>query len=348
MRGSRVGIVGRLVKEVPVMGTWRGGICLGVLVFTITLPTLAWAQGQDSGSLVGELVSADGEPLPGISVILGERERMAASGDDGSFRFDDVSVGRHQLVFSLLGCDFGSQMIDVDFGRETEVRVVLGHRIVRLEGVLVTVPSLGMDRAGLPSTRDAGAPRAVRPEAARTVADLVRGVSGGRVVQGSGLPGSDTDVLLRGPVSIGGAEQRPLVVVDGIVVGHSAGDIDPMDVERVEVLKGAAASAVYGSRAHGGAIEVTTRRRPTEREPRPQGPLFLVDGEVSDASLGDLDTREILDIRMLQGPSALLIAGRRGEAGIISVTTINSPDLVGSCPEGLKLRQATVGIPEGV
>jgi TonB-dependent starch-binding outer membrane protein SusC len=318
--------------------TMRAGMSLGVLALAIMSPQGAKAQVQELGSLAGEVVSPEGDPLAGVSVMLGDTGRTSVSEEDGSFRFDAVSSGRHELVLSLMGCALGSRVIEVGSTGAIEIRVILGHRIVPVEGVMVSVPSIDLIDGDVRGSRDTSAARTVRPEAARNVADLVRGISGGRVVQGSGMPGSDADVLLRGPASIGGAEQRPLVVVDGIAVGHSVGDIDPMDVERIEVLKGAAASALYGSRAHGGVIEITTKRRPTDhRERAPAEPLLLVDGVVSDSSLGQLDVREILDVRMLQGPSARLLAGRHGEAGIISVTTIHSPGLVGACPQGFEL-----------
>jgi TonB-linked SusC/RagA family outer membrane protein len=81
-------------------------------------------------------------------------------------------------------------------------------------------------------------------------------------VSGSGRPGSAPSILLRGPKSINaaGRDQEPLYIVDGVILGASMADIDALDIEEIEVLKGAAAASLYGSRAANGVIQITTRR----------------------------------------------------------------------------------------
>ncbi|MDH5589657.1 MAG: SusC/RagA family TonB-linked outer membrane protein, partial [Gemmatimonadota bacterium] len=83
-------------------------------------------------------------------------------------------------------------------------------------------------------------------------------VAGAKVVQGSGLPGSEPSFQLRGPTSITGS-QTPLLVIDGVITNGGIADIDPADVESMEIVKGAAAAALFGSRASAGVIQITTR-----------------------------------------------------------------------------------------
>ena len=87
-------------------------------------------------------------------------------------------------------------------------------------------------------------------------------VAGATVVSGSGRPGSAPSILLRGPKSINaaGRSQEPLYIVDGVILGSSMADIDALDIEKIEVLKGAAAASLYGSRAANGVVQITTRR----------------------------------------------------------------------------------------
>src|SRR5690606_19520769 len=82
------------------------------------------------------------------------------------------------------------------------------------------------------------------------------------VVQGSGRPGSAPSILLRGPTSLNasGRDQEPLYIVDGVILGSDLVDMDALDIESVEVVKGAAAASMYGSRAANGVIQIRTKR----------------------------------------------------------------------------------------
>src|SRR5690606_13640634 len=84
-------------------------------------------------------------------------------------------------------------------------------------------------------------------------------VAGARVVRGSGQPGSGASILLRGVHSLE-RSNSPLIVVDGVILGETLSDIDASDVESIEVVKGAAAASLYGSRASSGVIQITTAR----------------------------------------------------------------------------------------
>jgi TonB-linked SusC/RagA family outer membrane protein len=87
-------------------------------------------------------------------------------------------------------------------------------------------------------------------------------VPGANIASTSGRPGTAPQVILRGPTSINGngRGQEPLYIVDGVILGSSLADINPSDIESVEVVKGAAASSLYGSRAAAGVIQITTKK----------------------------------------------------------------------------------------
>lgn len=98
------------------------------------------------------------------------------------------------------------------------------------------------------------------PVPAVSAATTLQGkVAGVRVVRGSGQPGSGASILLRGVTSLT-KDNDPLIVVDGVILGESLSDIDAADIESVEVVKGAAAASLYGSRASAGVIQITTSR----------------------------------------------------------------------------------------
>ena len=308
--------------------------------FVASIALLALLPGgvspQATGSLSGQVVYSGGPVVPGVQVLFPELGLRADTDSEGRFELAAVRPGEHRLTVYALGCELATRTVEVEPDEATEVTVQVGPRAFALDELVVTGTPSERSRAELPfSVEELSGDRLRTATAGGSVANLLRGMAGGRVIRGNGLPGQESDILLRGPATLGGAEQQPLVVVDGIIAGHSTAGIDPMDVERIEVLKGAAAAAHYGSRAQGGVIEITTKRRPPDPEPLEAQPLLVVDGYVSDGELGDVDTREIVDIRVLRGPAATLIAGPRGAAGIIRVTTARDFRNIARCPADL-------------
>jgi TonB-dependent SusC/RagA subfamily outer membrane receptor len=294
------------------------------------------ASPQATGNVSGQVAYSGGPVVPGVQVLFPELGLRADTDGEGRFELAAVRPGEHRLLVYALGCELAAKTVEVKPGEATEVTVQVGPRAFALDELIVTGTPSERSRAELPfSVEELSGDRLRTATAAGSVANLLRGMAGGRVVRGSGLPGQESDILLRGPATLGGAEQQPLVVVDGIIAGHSTAGIDPMDVERIEVLKGAAAAAHYGSRAQGGVIEITTKRRPPDPEPVEAQPLLVVDGYISEGDLGDIDTRDIVDIRVLRGPAATLVAGPRGAAGIIRVTTARDFNNIAQCPADL-------------
>lgn len=308
-----------------------------LMVFAATVGFAGLAAAQETGTLAGSVAAGGGGPvIPGVRIVIPDLGLEAVTDDAGRFRFSGVPSGRHEVVAELLGCPWASRTVAIEPGKAADLSFTLGPRAISLDGILVTGVASALSRAELPFTVEILEGERLRRETAASLGQLIQGrIAGGRVVQGSGLPGEEADILLRGPASLGGAQLRPLIVVDGIIAGHSASGIDPMDIERIEVLKGAAAAALYGSRAHAGVIEITTKRRPSKAPEDPE-PLLIVDGVISAERLADLDTREIVEIRMLPAAAAVLLAGPRGQAGIIQVTTVRAPDgQAEQCPEAL-------------
>ena len=221
------------------------------------------ASAQVPGSISGQVVYSGGPVVPGVQVLFPELGLRADTDAEGRFDLAAVRPGEHRLTIYALGCELATRTVEVEPGEATEVAVQVGPRAFALDELVVTGTPAERSRAELPfSVEELSGNRLRTATAAGSVANLLRGMAGGRVIRGNGLPGQESDILLRGPATLGGAEQQPLVVVDGIIAGHSTAGIDPMDVERIEVLKGAAAAAHYGSRAQGGVIEITTKRRP--------------------------------------------------------------------------------------
>src|SRR6185369_3541599 len=150
---------------------------------------------------------------------------------------------------------------------EVTVDFVLQTDINRLEEVIVTGTLEGVERSKVPfavgrlTTEDLPVPSS---NPLQTLAGKIPGL---RIAQTTGRPGTAPEILLRGPTSIDGSGrgQEPLIIVDGVIASHvgSIQELGGLDIESVEVVKGAAGSALYGTEAAHGVITIKTKRGST-------------------------------------------------------------------------------------
>jgi TonB-dependent SusC/RagA subfamily outer membrane receptor len=288
------------------------------------------ALSQEPGELTGRVTFAgNGQGVPGALVTLHEAGLGVLTDRNGRYQIRDVPVGQHFALTVLMGCILTSHPVQVEAGRRASLDISLQPPVIDLEGIVATASSISSDRAELPfavARLEAGERDEIATGSTRSVGSMLQGkVAGARVVQGSGQPGTDPSILLRGPTSLLGSQQ-PLIVIDGVITQGRLTDIDPFDVARVEVLKGASAAASYGSRGQAGVIEITTKRGPAAEAPRnPRQPVLLLDGVVTEGTLSDLNLAEVADIRRLEGPVAAVLYGVGAERGAIEVTTLSGP-----------------------
>lgn len=219
----------------------------------------------------GTVLSTTGEVLPGVSIVIKGTARGTVTDSDGKFR---ISVPRSStvLVFSFIG--FLTQEVTV--GERTHVDVSLEPSIEQLDEVVVigygTVKK--SDLTGSVSSVKADELRAV-PSTSFDQA-LQGRAAGVQVTQTSGQPGAEASIRIRGVSSIK-AGNEPLYVIDGMLINTNTNDvtagggvgsaprisplaaINPNDIESIEILKDASATAIYGSRGTNGVILITTK-----------------------------------------------------------------------------------------
>ena len=291
------------------------------LILAATLATGSVATAQQTGVLRGTITYGhNGEGVPGIRVMLPEARFLTTTDEQGRFRIERVLAGEHDLTLDLFGCELAARTVTVVAGEERTMDFAIGPPVINLEGLVVTGLAAGMPEAELPFTVERLDAEELPVGQARSIADLIRGrIPGAKIIQGSGQPGAEFSIQFRGPTSLQRL-QEPLIVVDGIPFRGGLSTIHPMDVDRIEVLKGATASAVYGSRAQAGVIEITTKRG-LAGNPPPEGPLLVIDGQITEETLASVDPATISDIRMLQGAAGAVLYGAQGESGVIQVTT---------------------------
>ena len=238
---------------------------------------------QTTGIVQGRITDqANGQPLANAQVRIEGTVLGSLSDASGAFTIPNVPTGRRMVVARRIGYGEVRRPIDVASGTPVTVEIAMTAAATTLGEVVVTGVATPTARRELPNTVETVSGEAVRDAPAVSAIDqaLQGKIAGALISENSGQPGGGVSIRLRGTNSIlGGAE--PLYVVDGVMIDNNAealvslganatrggaalsnrlADLDPADVERIEVLKGAAAAALYGSRANNGVIQIFTRR----------------------------------------------------------------------------------------
>ncbi|RIJ37084.1 SusC/RagA family TonB-linked outer membrane protein [Pontibacter oryzae] len=236
----------------------------------LTLVSQAWAQNRAVSGKVTD--RSTGDALPGVAVLVKGTTTGTATGVDGTYTIN-VPEGSNTLVFRFIGYSVVERNID----NASVVNVALGVDSKQLQEVVVT--AIGIEREtkslGYAASKVDGE-ELTKARETNVVNGLAGKVSGVRITQSSGSLGGSSKVTIRGTNSFGGSS--PLFVIDGLPIsnsapggntptgngsvdyGNRAGDINPDDIESMTVLKGAAATALYGARARDGAIIITTKK----------------------------------------------------------------------------------------
>ncbi|PTX18056.1 TonB-linked SusC/RagA family outer membrane protein [Pontibacter mucosus] len=202
----------------------------------------------------GKVTGSKGEALPGVTVVLKGTTTGTTTGVDGSFSLN-VPNGTGTLVFSYIG--YVAQEVSVD-GKST-LNITLQEDTKALDEVVV-VGYGEQKKANLTGSVSTVSSEVLESRPVQNVGQALQGVMPGLNLQTTGLGGELNQPLnfnIRGAGTIGNTSSSPLVLIDGMEGNLNA--INPQDIESVTVLKDAAASSIYGSRAPFGVILVTTK-----------------------------------------------------------------------------------------
>lgn len=208
------------------------------------------AASPRQGSVQGQVTTPEGEPLPGVSVIVKGTTIGVATDLEGRFQIDNVPSGA-VLLFSLIG--FQPQEVEVS-GQET-ITIALVQDIAGLEEIVVTGYGT-QKREDVTGAISSISPRNIESFPATNIGDALQGKAAGVFVAPSRMAGEGTTIRIRGERSLQ-ASSDPLVIVDGMP--GSLDNINTNDIQSIDVLKDASATAIYGSRAANGVILVTTK-----------------------------------------------------------------------------------------
>ena len=247
-------------------------LLLLIVLFVFVGSTALWAQTKVITGNVSSSVQGEG-PIPGVTVIVKGTTIGAITDSQGNYTLN-APVNATTLVFSYIGM----RSLEVEIGGRSVINGVLESDLVGLNEVVVTALGISRQKKSLGySTQEVKGDQIATVKSDNFINALSGKVSGVQIKKTTNIGGS-TNIVVRGNKSLTGNNQT-LFVVDGIPInnevtnttsqsqaglgydyGNAASDINPDDIESINVLKGAAATALYGSRAANGVVMITTKK----------------------------------------------------------------------------------------
>jgi len=258
--------------------------CLVAIALTVAMAASAFAQQRSITGRVGNSISD--EPIAGATVSVAGTSIAAVTDARGQFTLS-APDGPVSLTVRAIG--FKRRTIAVAADQST-IAIGVEPDIFNLEAVVVTGQATAVEQKNLPQAVSVVTAQALERVPTPTIESALQGkIPGALIQENSGAPGGGVQINLRGVSTINGGVD-PVLVVDGLVVSNAAignninaitaaaaggnasnqdnpvnriADLNPADIERVEVLKGASAAAIYGGAASNGVVIITTKRGST-------------------------------------------------------------------------------------
>ncbi len=251
---------------------------LSLLLAMMFFLSTSFAQVNISGKVTNEA----GEGLANVSVTVKNSNIGTSTATDGSYMLTGpLKRGKITLMFTAVGYSGREETITIGNANDYTINAQLNADVLGLDEVVVTGTGVATKKRQLGNAIATVSGSDLVKGGATSIDMALQGkVAGAQITQNSGNPAGGISVRLRGPSTISGSSE-PLYIVDGVIVnndsrqlldlgGYSQNrlvDLNTADIERIEVIKGAAAAAIYGSRANNGVVQIFTKKG---REGKPQ------------------------------------------------------------------------------
>jgi TonB-linked SusC/RagA family outer membrane protein len=241
--------------------------------------SMSGVASAQQAAIVGTITDrGSGAPVSDVNIVLAGTQRGTRTGQDGHYRLAGVAAGTYTLRVTRLGYGAASRQVTVPAAGDVTVDFQLSLSAAQIDEVVIT--ATGQSERKRENGNDVGIIKpgqntslAAQPNLTSTLAAKTPGLT---ITQGMGTAGSSARIRIRGSNSVS-LSNEPLLIVDGVRVDNSTAslgsniftggatisrfdDIHPEDIESIEVLKGPAASALYGTAAANGVIQITTKR----------------------------------------------------------------------------------------
>lgn len=220
-----------------------------------------WSLAASAQTIQGTVIDEKNQPLIGASVVLEGTTKGSIADDKGNYSLDITGADKNSfLVFSFIGYD--NQRIAID-GR-TVLNITLSEGKSLSEVVVIGYGSQKKrDLTGAVATANLAAFKEM-PNV--SILQSLKGSLPGMTISQTNRPGQEASINIRGTSTLNG-NTAPLIVVDGLIYGGRLSDINPADVERVDVLKDPSSKAIYGSQAATGVVLITTKTGKVSKKP---------------------------------------------------------------------------------
>ena len=261
------------------------GVAALLTLITTPLVSLAGAQATTGTAVISGQVddARSSQGVPGATVTLEGTRLGAVTGEDGRFRITNVPAGNFTVRVRRIGYASAMKPVTVEAGGSATVRFSLTAAVASLDQIVVTGTAGGEQRRSIGNAvTTINADEAVSKSAAQNVSSLIGARAPGVIIAPStGRLGAGPSIQIRGRNSIG-LDNSPLLYVDGVrvnnatqagpvgVAGRLGGqasnvsgrlnDINPDDIESIEIIKGPAAATIYGTEAANGVIQIITKK----------------------------------------------------------------------------------------
>src|SRR5687767_3535939 len=252
---------------------------LGILALSL-LALARTGLAQDTGILEGRVTEAGGGPVPDALIAIVGTNRGTRSGEDGQYRLANLRVGDVSVRVTRLGYAAVSRPVTIAAGQTARLDVQLAAAAVIIDEVVITATGESQRRRESGNTVNTVLPTPERLATSTTLSQLLEAQAPGVYINSpGGTTGSASRIRIRGANSLS-LTNEPLLIIDGVRVSNEItqsnnlgggigvggqgssrfNDINPDDIESIEVLKGPAAAALYGTAAASGVIQVRTKR----------------------------------------------------------------------------------------
>lgn len=228
----------------------RKKLHLFLLLFMVFFVQISFAQ---KNTVSGTVTDDEGIPLPGVNVLVKGTATGTQTDFDGHYEL--TATAEDVLSFSFVGYETKEKVV----GSSKTINVTMVVEAGRLEEVVVTGVAGATSRKKLSVTVNKVDASDLENIPATSASSALQGKVAGVNVTNFGQPGEGSTIQLRGATNLFGG-QEPLILVDGVIVEGGISDINTDDIASFEIVKGASASALYGSRAGNGVIVITTKR----------------------------------------------------------------------------------------
>ncbi len=248
-----------------------GGLCLALMAGF----AFASAAEAQTGTVTGQVTdAASGRPLESAQVYIEGTALGTLTNSSGQYLFVNAPAGEHTVIAELVGYRAGSQTVTVTVGETSRADFGLTVTAIALDQIVVTGTGVATEKKRLGNSIATVDVSRLQDKPITSFSDILQGREPGVVgLPGAGDTGSSGRIRIRGSASLSQTNE-PVIYLDGVRIDRGGGggwgaaqaatrrfdDIDPNSIERIEILKGAAAATLYGTEASNGVIQIFTKR----------------------------------------------------------------------------------------